>query len=88
MNQITHWLDASNIYASSEHENTVLRQHAGGLLKISVQKVSQSGLLPTCGREPEREKIEICNIPKKCSHCFIAGLYFSIFSNMYFFKTI
>ena len=37
MNQISHWLDASNIYGSSDHEATPLRENAGGRLKISAQ---------------------------------------------------
>ena len=43
MNQISHWLDASNIYGSSEHEATPLRENVGGRLKISTQlgKVSK-----------------------------------------------
>ena len=73
MNQITHWLDASNIYGSSEHESTVLRKRVGGLLKISTTTTgrSRTGLLPTCDREANRESISMCN---KCTHCFIAGL--------------
>ncbi|XP_037069335.1 chorion peroxidase-like [Pollicipes pollicipes] len=33
MNQITAYVDASNVYGSSEHEAEELREHSGGLLK-------------------------------------------------------
>ena len=34
MNQITHYLDASNIYGSSRSEEEDLRTYRGGLLKV------------------------------------------------------
>jgi len=70
MNQITHWLDASNIYGSSDFENQPLRKRVGGLLKITATKGSKTGLLPTCDRESKRDDISMCS---GCKSCFFAG---------------
>ena len=35
-NQITHWIDASNVYGSSEEVSEELRQKEGGLLKVTM----------------------------------------------------
>ena len=35
-NQITHWIDASNVYGSSEEVSEELRQKEGGLLKVRI----------------------------------------------------
>jgi len=70
MNQITHWLDASNIYGSSEFENKPLRKRVGGLLKITRSGGSRGDLLPTCERESQRDDIGMCS---GCKHCFFAG---------------
>lgn len=70
MNQITHWLDASNIYGSSETELRHLRKGAGGQLKISAQTGSRNGILPTCQTEAANDQIASCN---GCKHCFFAG---------------
>ena len=36
MNQITHWLDGSNIYGSSDRKNVGLRLGTRGLLKFDT----------------------------------------------------
>merc|ERR1712223_2376735 len=36
-NQITHWLDASNVYGSSEEELEMLRTHKDGQMKFTVR---------------------------------------------------
>ena len=35
MNQVTHWLDGSNIYGSKEDQSDRLRLRRGGLMKTS-----------------------------------------------------
>ena len=69
MNQITHWLDASNIYGSNEHEQEQLREHSDGLLKITRQVGTKFGMLPSCSAA-RRGDIEMC---KNCNKCFFAG---------------
>ena len=71
MNQITHWLDASNIYGSSEFENKPLRKRVGGLLKITRNGGSRGDLLPTCATDSQRDDIGMCS---GCKHCFFAGV--------------
>ena len=70
MNQITHWLDASNIYGSDEHEASVLRSNFGGQLKITQQPGSSHGVLPSCSKDAAQKRISMCN---GCSKCFFAG---------------
>ena len=76
MNQITHWLDASNIYGSSEDETKLLRLFRGGKLKITNQPGNRHGSLPTCSEnfQPhgghDREIAEAC---EDCPNCFFAG---------------
>lgn len=70
MNQITHWLDASNIYGSEEFETNALRQRVAGLLKISGQPGTLKGGLPSCSKEATRSTIAMC---QGCSSCFFAG---------------
>lgn len=59
MNQITHWLDGSNVYGSRQEEATRLRTGQGGLLRLS-----QNNLLPidqTSGGDCEaRERGALC----------------------------
>ena len=81
MNQITHWIDASNIYGSSDHEVELLRSHQNGLL-IEANDVS-ADLLPKCDENEEFEEslpdgLEPCHGP--CDgivvpegSCFAAG---------------
>ena len=71
MNQITHWLDASNIYGSSETVASRLRTKSGGQLKVtSGQRGSRaSGALPTCDAQ-KKGAFKMCN---GCSSCFVAG---------------
>ena len=72
MNQITHWLDGSNIYGSSEKAANELRTNFGGQLKITRQTGSRAGVLPSCGsRRRNRGGVSMC---QGCSSCFFAGL--------------
>ena len=73
MNQITHWMDASQIYGSSDTENQELRESSGGLLKMSRVAGTQLGILPTC-TAARSNLISMCS---GCSKCFFAG-HFSI----------
>ncbi|XP_076063495.1 salivary peroxidase/catechol oxidase-like [Oratosquilla oratoria] len=61
MNQVTHFLDGSAVYGSSERESEELREKSRGLLKM--QKTN--GLLP---EDPDLEK-DFCGV----NRCFKAG---------------
>ncbi len=65
LNAITSFIDASNVYGSTESTASNLRQYVGGLLKVQ-----SNGLLPTTGDEPGNSEREACKIPGKC---FLAG---------------
>ena len=72
MNQITHWLDASNIYGSSDSENFQLREPSGGQLKLDRVSGTKLGMLPTC-TAARSQTISMCS---GCSKCFFAGQIF------------
>ena len=64
INQISHWLDGSNIYGSSKEQAKSLRQFQGGLLK--TQLAPDGGeLLPT---DPDKECVGGLS-----DRCFQAG---------------
>jgi len=72
-NQITHWLDGSNIYGSSKEEAEVLRQRFGGQLKVSRRSRRSRAGLPTCN-VPGANNIEACDICEgDAQDCFFAG---------------
>ena len=87
MNQITHWLDGSNIYGSEHEEAENLREKRDGLLKSTTKERNE--MLPQCDQRPllklfnererEDEPMEACRTcPRqdKCSGhscCFIGG---------------
>ena len=62
MNQITHYLDSSNIYGSSREDEEELRAFTGGLLKVQERQ-----LLPP---DPTAEE---CESVKDGFPCFKAG---------------
>ncbi|CAB4069744.1 PXDN [Lepeophtheirus salmonis] len=68
MNQITHWLDASNIYGSTKEEMDHLRLFKEGKLSISTQSGTQKGSLPSCSAAPAG--VGMC---RGCKSCFFAG---------------
>ena len=71
-NQITHWLDGSNIYGSSEEEAAALRDRRGRL-KVSRNRRQRRENLPTCSR-PEAEKIKACETCEgEDEDCYFAG---------------
>lgn len=57
MNDITHWLDASNIYGSTKQEAQQLRDTIDPS-KLLVHK--KGNLLPKCSDSRERSKVETC----------------------------
>ena len=65
VNQISHWLDGSNIYGSSREETIELRTFQGGLLKTSRPSNGRGELLP-------RDFEEECPGGRTTS-CFKAG---------------
>lgn len=71
MNQITHWLDGSNIYGSSEAAADQLRQRFGGRLQITRQTGSRVGILPSCSSgSSTTSTVGMC---RGCSSCFFTG---------------
>ena len=73
MNQITHWLDASNIYGSDARETNQLRQRTLGRMKVSLEPGkhhSHPQDLPKCNAFSKSSKPEMCT---GCPHCFVAG---------------
>ncbi|XP_069178968.1 chorion peroxidase [Procambarus clarkii] len=62
MNQITHYLDGSNIYGSSDEEEQELRAFRGGLLRVQ-----ERNLLP-----PDNDAME-CESLREGLPCFKAG---------------
>ena len=77
MNQITHWLDASNVYGSDNEEAELLRKHTGGKLKVTTQ--GSEDMLPQCNLyEDLYEELDICGekgTRTPCqSNCMAAGL--------------
>ena len=79
MNQITHWIDASNVYGSTKDELKMLRSGRDGLLRTAD---IDDKMLPKCNENPSMEKhLEACHgpcdhvrgqFPSK-GHCFGAG---------------
>ena len=65
MNQVTHWLDASQVYGSTSSMVSTLRSFKGGHLNTGeegVQKGSKLGMLPRCGKaNAKNPKVAICS---------------------------
>lgn len=64
MNQVTHFLDGSAVYGSTEEEELELREGTGGLLKTQ-----REGLLPPNTNIKEED----CFLAGTGLHCFRAG---------------
>ena len=72
LNQITHWIDGSNIYGSEADEAEYLRADRGKL-KITAQRGNLHGNLPSCARE-QKGKVTGCDVcGSKRNDCFFAG---------------
>ena len=71
MNQITHWLDASNIYGSDARDTNQLRQRRLGQLKASIEpgKPRHPQDLPKCNAFGN-QKPDMCT---GCPSCYVAG---------------
>ena len=69
MNQITHWMDASSIYGSSDSESFEIRERFGGQLKMGRAAGTRLGTLPSCSID-KGKNIGMCT---GCSRCFFAG---------------
>jgi len=73
LNQITHWLDGSNIYSSSDKENKDLRETSGMLRVGRLGPTGRPGL-PVCTRSIASQKIDACRSCSSSSkHCVFAG---------------
>ena len=79
MNQLTHFLDSSNVYGSDDKEALALRTLQGGLLKVTPRSGHKDlDLLPP-DNEPEMD----CRLPKDLTgveapqevKCFKAGIH-------------
>ena len=64
MNQLTHYLDGSNVYGSSGEEEIAIRAGIGGLLNVQGR-----ALLPADPHASEDE----CDGPSRGFDCFLAG---------------
>ncbi|KAK7082159.1 hypothetical protein SK128_006279 [Halocaridina rubra] len=62
MNQVTHYLDASNVYGSSKEEDEELRERKGGLLKVQERELL-----------PAHHEADECESAKEGLACFLAG---------------
>ena len=72
MNQLTHWLDASNVYGSDHEEASLLRLKSGGQLKSS--NLGQEVMLPRCSKFPDlEEELEGCHGQPCNEDCFAGG---------------
>jgi len=72
LNQITHWMDGSNIYGSTTDDAMYLRS-TRGRLKISRQSGTRWGSLPSCAKERQGKVTgcDVCGSRKK--DCFFSG---------------
>lgn len=61
MNQVSHFLDGSNIYGSNSREAAALREKTGGLLKTST--VDDDELLPLAINPTEKCLVDNNNEP-------------------------
>ena len=75
MNQITHFLDSSNVYGSDEEDEQRLREFTGGLLRTFQPEDGPARSLLPQEEEGEAEGEE-CAIPQseEDRRCFKAGL--------------
>ena len=67
INQITHWLDSSNVYGSNEEEKGKLRTFRNGLLKSRTDSNGEEFL-------PQNRNAEC--IGGSSTKCFLAGIIF------------
>ena len=69
MNQLTHWIDASNIYGSTDEEAKLFRTFSNGLLIEANQNgVKSTEQLPKCD-ENERNGENLPNNSVSCGVC-------------------
>ena len=90
VNQITHWLDASNVYGSSEEEMEMLRTHKDGQMKFTKARSHPRSTrpeinLPSCSAsidDLDSSSDHICKVIECVDKdCFLAGRYLNDFLN-------
>ena len=70
MNQITHWLDSSNVYGSGNEEARRLRTFQGGRLR-SERSFNGAELLPDSGENDCKGNSRRCFLAgTPCIYCF------------------
>ena len=93
VNQITHWLDASNVYGSTEEEIEMLRTHKDGQMKITKARSHPRSTtpeinLPSCPASLDiaSPSDEICkfsgcvnSLVNSKAPCFLAGRHLNVF---------
>lgn len=67
LNQLTHWLDGSQLYGNTNEQAESLREFSGGRLKATRDSNGRMDLLP------EDLKDEDADCPRQGQHCFQAG---------------
>jgi len=76
MNQVTHFIDHSNVYGSDLNETLGLRTFVGGALNVTIRKGHEFALLP-----PDENATTNCTLsknvtgiePPRDAKCFKAG---------------
>ena len=79
MNQITHFLDGSNVYGSDDEDAGDLRQYSGGLMKSYSGNGNAKELLPQTEGDQESEECQISDTAqtfedKKCFKAYKSAL--------------
>ena len=89
MNQLTHWIDASNIYGSTDQEAKLFRTFSNGqLIEANQNGFKSTEQLPKCDEDESKGEnlpnnsvsCGVCEAVKVYPNgsCFAAGMYYKI----------